>query len=148
MARQLCCRGMCKNLLQSDDPEQNYSEAKFPSNLNCGKKIVSETGPWTTGENIANRWLYLWQWNDHFMDPHDEFPQLHLSKFLYVPPGENICKPHGQFNWGESFGTFVFYPWPLTRIAPMSLENVAQNSLWYITLLASAKHIHDHGDDL
>ena len=47
MARQLCCRGMCKNLLRSDGQQQKYSKAKFPSNLNCGQQIVSETGPWT-----------------------------------------------------------------------------------------------------
>ena len=45
MARQLCCRGMCKNLLRSDDQQRNYSKANFPSNLNCGQNIVSETGP-------------------------------------------------------------------------------------------------------
>ena len=47
MTRQMCCRGMCKNLLRSDGQQQNYSKAKFPSNLNCGQKIVSETGPWS-----------------------------------------------------------------------------------------------------
>ena len=46
MARQLCCRGMCKNLLRSDGQQRNYSKAKFPSNMNCGQKIVSETGLW------------------------------------------------------------------------------------------------------
>ena len=45
MARQLCCRGMCKNLLRSDVLQQSYGKAKFPSNLNCGQKTVSETGP-------------------------------------------------------------------------------------------------------
>ena len=45
MARQLCCRGMCKNLLWSDSQQRNYSKAKFPSNWNCRQKIVSETGP-------------------------------------------------------------------------------------------------------
>ena len=44
-ARQLCCCGMCKNLLRSDGQQQNYSKAKFPSNFDCGQKIVSETGP-------------------------------------------------------------------------------------------------------
>ena len=39
MARQLCCRGMCKNLLRSDGQQQSYGKAKFPSNLNCGQKI-------------------------------------------------------------------------------------------------------------
>ena len=48
MARQLCCRGMCKNLLRSDGQQQSYGKAKFPSNLNCGQKTVSETGPRTT----------------------------------------------------------------------------------------------------
>ena len=46
MARQLCCRGMCKNLLRSDGQQQSYGKAKFPLNLNCGQKNVSETGPW------------------------------------------------------------------------------------------------------
>ena len=45
MAWQLCCRGMCKYLLRSDFQQRNYSKAKFPSNLNCRQKIVSETGP-------------------------------------------------------------------------------------------------------
>ena len=45
MARQLCCRGMCKNLLRSDGQQRNYDKAKFPSNLNCGQKTVSGTGP-------------------------------------------------------------------------------------------------------
>ena len=48
MARQLCCRGMCKNLLRSDGQQRSYRKAKFPSNVNCGQKTVSETGPWTT----------------------------------------------------------------------------------------------------
>ena len=46
MARQLCCRGMCKNLLRSDGQQRSYGKAKFPSYLNCGLKTVSETGPW------------------------------------------------------------------------------------------------------
>ena len=56
MARQLCCRGMCKNLLRSDSQQRNYSKAKFPSNWNCGQKIVSETGPWGhfTGYDMAS----------------------------------------------------------------------------------------------
>ena len=45
MARQLCCRGMCKNLLPSDGQQRSYGKAKFPSYLNCGQKTVSETGP-------------------------------------------------------------------------------------------------------
>ena len=47
MARQLCCRGMCKNLLRSDGQQRSYGKAKFPSYLNCGQKTVSETGPWS-----------------------------------------------------------------------------------------------------
>ena len=47
MTRQLCCRGMCKNLLRSDGQQQSYGKAKFPSNLNCGQKTVIETGPWS-----------------------------------------------------------------------------------------------------
>ena len=42
---QLCCCGMCKNLLRSDGQQRNYGKAKFPSNLNCGQKNVSEMGP-------------------------------------------------------------------------------------------------------
>ena len=44
MARQLCCRGMCKYLLRSDGQQRSYGKAKFPSYLNCGQKTVSETG--------------------------------------------------------------------------------------------------------
>ena len=47
MSQQLCCHGMCKNLLRSDAQQRSYSKAKFPSNLNCGQKNVSETGPWS-----------------------------------------------------------------------------------------------------
>ena len=54
MAQQLCCRGMCKNLLRSDGQQRNYSKVKFPSNLNCRQKIVSETGP--------RSWLIGWWW--------------------------------------------------------------------------------------
>ena len=39
------CRGMCKSLLLSNGQQWNYSKAKFPSNLNYGQKIISETGP-------------------------------------------------------------------------------------------------------
>ena len=45
MAWQLCCHGMCKTLLRSDGQQRNYSQAKFPSNFNCGQKIVGETWP-------------------------------------------------------------------------------------------------------
>ena len=43
MARQRSA--MCENVLRSDGQQRNYSKAKFPSNLNCGQIIVSETGP-------------------------------------------------------------------------------------------------------
>ena len=67
MTRQLCCRGMCKNLLRSDGQQWNYSKAKFPSSLNCGKKIVRETGPWAVNwyqlcwvrvSPASNMWLH------------------------------------------------------------------------------------------
>ena len=45
---------MCKILLRSDGQQRSYGKAKFPSNLNCGQKTVSETGPWA----IANPDLY------------------------------------------------------------------------------------------
>ena len=44
MARQLCCRGVCKILLRSDHRWLNYNKAKFPSNLNCEQNTVDETG--------------------------------------------------------------------------------------------------------
>ena len=76
MARQLCCRGMCKNLLRSDGQQRSYGKAKFPSNLNCGQKTVSETGP---------RLIYL------FFVTHDlcfiidpQKPQLSLCFMLFV----------------------------------------------------------------
>ena len=47
MAWQLCCRGMCKNLLRSDGRQRNYKKTKFPSNLDFGQKIVSESIPRT-----------------------------------------------------------------------------------------------------
>ena len=53
MVRQLCCRGMCKNLLRSDGQQQNYSKGKFPSNLKCVQKIVSEPGPWLFKTQLA-----------------------------------------------------------------------------------------------
>ena len=58
MARQLCCRGMCKNLLRSDGQQRSYGKAKFPSYLNCGLKTVSETGP-RTGLNPLSNHCYL-----------------------------------------------------------------------------------------
>ena len=47
-----------QNLLRSDDQQQIYSKAKFPSNLNCGQKAVCEKGPWSHSCN-NNVWL-LW----------------------------------------------------------------------------------------
>ena len=52
MAWQLCCCGMCKNLLRSDGQQRNYCKANFPSNLNWGQKIISETGPWASFQKI------------------------------------------------------------------------------------------------
>ena len=46
MTRQLCCRGMCKNLLRSDGQQWNYLKAKFASNLNYKQKNISDTGPY------------------------------------------------------------------------------------------------------
>ena len=40
-----------QNLLQSNGQQQSYGKAKFPSNLNCGQKNVSETGPWGHSED-------------------------------------------------------------------------------------------------
>ena len=65
MARQLCCRGMCKNLLRSDGKQQSYGKAKFPSNLNCGQKNVSETGPRPCIHTVVWFWTVLfkiWEW--------------------------------------------------------------------------------------
>ena len=36
------------NLLLSDGQQRNYGKAKFPSDLNCGQRLVSETGPWSS----------------------------------------------------------------------------------------------------
>ena len=52
MAWQLCCHGMCKNLLRSDRQQRSYGKAKFPSILNCGQKNVSETGPYRKSKTI------------------------------------------------------------------------------------------------
>ena len=49
----MCCRGICKNLLRSDGQQRNYSKAKFPSNLNCGQNSLVE---WAPGdENTTTR---------------------------------------------------------------------------------------------
>ena len=42
------CAGVAcaKKLLRSWGQQRNYSKVKFPSNLNCRQKTVSETGPW------------------------------------------------------------------------------------------------------
>ena len=64
MARQLCCRGMCKNLLRSDGQQRSYGKAKFPSYLNCGQKNVSETGPWPIYKNLQ---LILTKKNFHLI---------------------------------------------------------------------------------
>ena len=45
---------MCKDLSRSDGQQRNASKVKFPSNLNCGQKIVSETGP-RTGKSGQSR---------------------------------------------------------------------------------------------
>ena len=58
MTRQLWCRGMCKIWLRCNVQQPNYSKAKFPSNLNCGQKIVSETDPSCRIPNHATCWVY------------------------------------------------------------------------------------------
>ena len=63
MARQLCCRGMCKNLLRSDGQQRKYNKVKFLSNLNCGQKSLVKRAP---GSNFAGRWI--------FTRPRPEFP--------------------------------------------------------------------------
>ena len=45
MARQLYCRGMYTNVLRSDGQQRSYGKAKFPSNLNCGKKTLVKRAP-------------------------------------------------------------------------------------------------------
>ena len=45
MARQLCCRGMCKNLSRSEGQQRNYNKTKFPSNLNSGQKTLVKRAP-------------------------------------------------------------------------------------------------------
>ena len=57
LARQLCYRGMCKNLLWSDGQQGIYSKAKFPLNLNYEQKIVSETGPWARSPSAPPNFL-------------------------------------------------------------------------------------------
>ena len=67
MARQLCCRGLCKNLLRSDGQHRSYGKTKFPSYLNCGQKNVSETGPrleiWADPNFIVEFVYFAWLLN-------------------------------------------------------------------------------------
>ena len=66
----------CKKLLRSDGQQRNYGKAKFPSNLNCGQKTVSETGPWhqlagqPPGTPFNTKWLPFTRWHVpmHFLD--------------------------------------------------------------------------------
>ena len=53
MARQLCCRGMCKNLSRSDGQQRNYSKAKFASNLNYGQNSLVKRAP-------GHHWFKYW----------------------------------------------------------------------------------------
>ena len=55
MTRQLCFRGMRKILLRYNHQQLNYSWMKFPSNLNCDGKIVSEMGH-------TDAWSMLTHW--------------------------------------------------------------------------------------
>ena len=55
MEWQLCCHGICKNLLRSSGQQWNYSKAKFPWNLNCEQKVVSEIGLWM---KTGNYWTH------------------------------------------------------------------------------------------
>ena len=55
--------GMCKNLLWFDGQQRNYSKAKFPSNLNLGKRLLVKRAPvlnslWLSGTiNLCQHWL-------------------------------------------------------------------------------------------
>ena len=59
MARQLCCRGMCKNLLRSDGQQRRHGKAKFPSNLIYGQKTVSHgLSNMPCGPMVFTRWQF------------------------------------------------------------------------------------------
>ena len=53
IVRQLCCRGMCRNLSRSDGQQRNNSKAKFPSNLNYGQKSLVKRAP-------GHHWFKYW----------------------------------------------------------------------------------------
>ena len=72
MARQLCCHGMCKNSLQFDGQQRNYTKVKFPLNSNCGQKIISKMGPrviidpWISTEiKLIYCWLHHLEQTSH-----------------------------------------------------------------------------------
>ena len=55
MARELCRRDMCKNLLRSDRRQRNCNKAKFPSNLNCRQNLLVKWAPGIdVGDNPCN----------------------------------------------------------------------------------------------
>ena len=74
MARQLCCRGMWKKLLRSVGQQWSYGKGKFPSNLNCGQKNVSETGPMSRS------------WARQTTCPHHYYRNHRLTHCLLVMP--------------------------------------------------------------
>ena len=47
-----CAVVACAKMMRADGQQRNYSEAKFPSHLNCGQKIVSEAGHWSIFNHI------------------------------------------------------------------------------------------------
>ena len=57
MARQLCCRCMCKKLLRSHGQQWNYSKANFPWNLNCGRKSLMKQAPGPFRKGVRSSWF-------------------------------------------------------------------------------------------
>ena len=97
MAWQLCCRGVRKNLLRSDGRQRSYGKAKVPSNLNCGQKNVSETGPWSDHHSscqsnidflrnlISGLIDPLWNWPLFFLiGDNNHFPQC-IARLILTP---------------------------------------------------------------
>ena len=106
MPRQLYCRGMCKKLSRSGGQQRNYIKTKFPSNLNCGQKMVVKRAP---GGDLPN---YFIRWKQAIVMQHmlvilciinsvivrnfpSKFAHMHLRDIHYQWLESKCCKNDG-----------------------------------------------------
>ena len=110
MSRQLCCRGMCKNLLQSHGQQQNYSKANFPSN---GPQYGLWGQPGRNGGDGLWFDIYIYI---YIRCPSGILATLRVRDSLIwiQPEGSFALTPHPVARWAKNYAIIIQFVLPLT----------------------------------